>query len=90
MKGQSKIEFLKNFKRIEDILDKTNDVEKQIRLATTQANRINYEFKALNRAMAAKEMNQTHLYDVFFKRAYQLGSVGKQEFREYQLSKLGI
>jgi hypothetical protein len=40
--------------------------------------------------MAAKEMGHEHIFDVFFRRAYELGSVGKQEYREYQLSKLGI
>lgn len=46
--------------------------------------------KAINRAMAAKELNHEHLFEVFFRRAYELGSVGKQEYREYQLKKLGI
>lgn len=89
-KGQSKSEYQKNFKRIYDIINKTNDEEKQIKLAQTQANRITDEYKAINRAIVAKELGHEHLFDVFFKRAYKLGVVGKQEFREYQLSKLGI
>ena len=90
--GQTKDEFNKNYTRIKDIVDikAPGDEEKQIRLAQTQANRITDEMKALNRAMVAKEMGHLHLYDVFFRRAYELGSVGKQEFRDYQLSKLGI
>ena len=88
--GQTKTEFQKNFKWIKDIVDKTDDKEKQLKLAQTQANRITDEWKAINRSMAAKEMGHEHLFEVFFERAYQLGSVNKQDFREYQLSKLGI
>lgn len=88
--GQTKAEFDKNYERISDIIKKSNDQDRQISLATTQANRITDEWKCINRAMAAKEMGHEHLFDVFFRRAYELGSVGKQEYREYQLSKLGI
>jgi len=88
--GQTKAEFDKNYERISDIIKKSNDQGRQISLATTQANRITDEWKCINRAMAAKEMGHDHLFDVFFRRAYELGSVGKQEYREYQLSKLGI
>lgn len=90
-KGQSKTELQKNYTRIRDIVDKSEgDKEKEIRLAQTQANKITDEYKCINRAMAAKEMGHEHIFDVFFRRAYQLGSVGKQQFREYQLAKLGI
>ena len=88
--GQSKAEFNKNYKRISDIIEKSDDTAKQSLLAQTQANRITDEWKAINRAMSAKEMGHEHLFDIFFRRAYELGSVGKQEYREYQLSKLGI
>ncbi len=88
--GQSKIEIQKNFKRIEDIMSKSSDEARQIYLAQTQANKITDEWKAINRAMAAKEMGHEHLFEIFFRRAYELGSVGKQQYREYQLSKLGI
>ncbi len=88
--GQSKSEIQKNFKRIEDIMSKSSDENKQIYLAQTQANKITDEWKAINRAMAAKEMGHEHLFEVFFRRAYELGSVGKQQYREYQLSKLGL
>ncbi len=88
--GQSKSEIQKNFKRIEDIMSKSSDESRQIYLAQTQANKITDEWKAINRAMAAKEMGHEHLFEVFFRRAYELGSVGKQQYREYQLSKLGI
>lgn len=88
--NQTKSELLKNYKRINDIITKSDDLEKQIILAKIQANRITNEHKAINRAMAAKELNHEHLFEVFFRRAYELGSVGKQEYREYQLKKLGI
>ena len=88
--GQSKSEFNKNYKRIADIIEKSDDQTRQCTLAQTQAGRISDEWKAINRAMAAKEMGHEHLFEIFFRRAYDLGSVNKQEYREYQLSKLGI
>lgn len=90
-KGQTKAEFLKNYKRVKDIMDKCGDNEiKATNLAKTQANRISDEHKALNRAMAAKELKQENIYEVFFQRAYELGSVTKQDYRNYKLEKLGI
>jgi len=89
-KGQSKSEIEKNFKRIKDIMSKSQDKDMQINLAQRQANLITDEYKSINRAMAAKELGHEHLFDVFFRRAYELGSVGKQEYRQYQLTKLGI
>ena len=88
--GQSKAEYEKNYKRVGDIVAKSEDIEKQEKLARTQANKIIDEWKAINRAMAAKEMGHEHLFEVFFQRAYELGSVSKQEYREYQMEKLGI
>ena len=89
--GQTKVEFEKNYKRVQDIVDKSaGDKDKAIALSQTQANRISDEFKAINRAMAAKALNQEHIFEVFFQRAYELGSVSKQEYREYKLEKLGI
>jgi len=89
--GQTKSEFEKNYKRVKDIVDKSaGDKDKAIALSKTQANRISDEFKAINRAMAAKSMKEDHIFEVFFQRAYELGSVSKQEYREYKLEKLGI
>ena len=89
--NQSKSEYEKNFKRVSDIIAKSDGVkDKQERLAKTQANKITDEFKAINRAMAAKEMGHENLFEVFFQRAYELGSVSKQEYREYQMEKLGL
>jgi len=89
--GQTKSEFEKNYKRVKDIVDKSaGDEDKAIALSKTQANRISDEFKAINRAMAAKSMKEEHIFEVFFQRAYELGSVSKQEYREYKLEKLGI
>ena len=31
-----------------------------------------------------------NVYEVFFHRAYELGSVTKQDYREYQLERLGL
>ena len=108
--GQTKSEFEKNYKRVKDIVDKSSgDVDKAIVLSKTQANRITDEWKAINRAMAAKQNaipkfffagspnlddENKDVYEVifetFFQRAYELGSVSKQEYRDYKLEKLGI
>jgi hypothetical protein len=40
--------------------------------------------------MAAKQAGHEHIFEVFFQRAYELGTVSKQEYREYKLEKLGI
>ena len=89
--GQTKAEFEKNYKRVKDIVDKSaGDEDKAVALSKTQANRISDEFKAINRAIAAKSMKEDHIFEVFFQRAYELGSVSKQEYREYKLEKLGI
>jgi len=98
--GQTKSEFQKNYKRVKDIVDKsTGDVDKASKLAQTQANRITDEWKAINRAMAAKQTpylkNEEYeiyetIFEAFFQRAYELGSVSKQEYRDYKLEKLGL
>lgn len=89
--GQSKSEFLKNYKRVKDIVDKSDgDEEKQFKLSTTQANRITNEDKCINRAMAAKELGYMNIHDVFFERAYTLGRIPTEEYREYVFAKMGI
>lgn len=108
--GQTKAEFEKNYKRVKDIVEKSSgDVDKAVVLSKTQANRITDEWKAINRAMAAKqnaipkflfagtpnsddENKDVYeaIFETFFQRAYELGSVSKQEYREYKLEKLGI
>lgn len=89
--GQTKSEYQKNFKRVRDIMTKSaGDENKAISLAQTQAKLIKDEWKAINRAMAAKDLGHEIVFEVFFQRAYELGSVGKQEYREYKLSKLGL
>ena len=90
-KGQSKAEFNKNYKRVEDIVSKSDgDIEKQNSLSKIQANLIKDEHKCINRAMAAKEMGHENIFDIFFRRAYELGSVSKQDYRNYQLEQLGF
>jgi len=89
--GQSKADFEKNKVRVSDIFIKSDgDVEKAKSLSRTQAMRITDEYKALNRSMCAKEMGHIEIFEVFFHRAYELGSVSKQAYREYRLEKLGI
>lgn len=87
--GQSKIEYEKNFTRVRDIVSKSNgDHQKELSLSKKQANSITDEYKALNRANAAKKLGYENIHEIFFRRAYELGSVDKQEYREYVLSKL--
>ena len=98
--GQSKTEFNKNSKRVKDIVTKSDgNKDKAVALSTTQANRITDEWKAINRAMAAKQapyLNDKEydiyesVFEVFFQRAFELGSVSKQDYRNYKLEKLGL
>jgi len=89
--GQTKSEFEKNYKRVDDIVSKSGgEVDKMIRLSHQQALKITDEWKAINRAMVAKERGEEEIFEVFFQRAYELGSVSKQEYREYKLEKLGL
>ena len=89
--GQSRAEFNKNFTRIRNIINECGgDKEKEISKAQQQANRITDEYKAINRAMAALEMGHEHLHEVFFTRAYKIGAVSLQDYRDYKLSQLGI
>lgn len=96
--GQTKAEYTKNYTRVRDIITKCGgDEEKAIRLARTQAIRITDEHKAINRAMVAKQLERVEnepiyesVFEVFFQRAYELGTVSKQDYRDYQLEKLGI
>lgn len=96
--GQTKAEYTKNFTRVKDIFTKcAGDEEKAIKLARTQAIRITDEHKAINRAMVARQLEVVEnepiyesIFEVFFQRAYELGMVTKQDYRDYQLEKLGI
>ena len=68
-RGQSKLEFEKNYKRVKDIVSKSGGDENiQISLAKKQANLITDEVKCINRAMAAKELDQEVIFDIFFNR----------------------
>ena len=88
---QSLADYEKNVKRISDIVEKSGgDVDRMISLARTQANKITNEAKAINRAVFAKQMGHEEIFEVFFQRAYELGSVSTQEYREYKLDKLGL
>lgn len=101
IKGQTKAEFLKNYTRVKDIVTKSGgDKNKQILLAQRQANLIKDEDKAINRALAAKELGNEDIFEVFFRKAWQLGSVDgakhtsargitvQKEYRDYVISKL--
>jgi hypothetical protein len=96
--GQTKAEYTKNFTRVKDIIIKSDgDEDKAIRLARAQAVRITDEHKAINRAMVARQLERVEnepiyesIFEVFFQRAYELGTVSKQDYRDYQLEKIGI
>jgi len=56
-KGQTRAEYMKNFTRVKDIITKSaGDLDKKKSLARTQAKLIRVENKAINRAMAAREL----------------------------------
>jgi hypothetical protein len=83
------VENDKNHKRILDIISKSGgDKEKENKLSKVQADRITNESKAINRARVAKELGHENIYEIFFRRAYELGSVPTQEYREYVLTKI--
>jgi len=93
--GQSKKEFQKNFDRVNDIVSKSGeDKLKRKSLSQTQADRITDEWKAINRALAAKELGHDDIFEVFFRRAYALEGVKlakgqvQSEYRDYVLQKL--
>lgn len=89
--SESKKESKKNYDRVNDIIKKSNgDKEIQIKLSKIQASRITDEVKAINRALVAKEVGNNDIFEIFFYRAYELGSVSKQDYREYRLSKFNI
>jgi hypothetical protein len=89
--GQSKAEFEKNKVRVSDIFIKSDgDVEKAKSLSRTQAELIYNQVELINICLVSKEMGHIEIFEVFFHRAYELGSVSKQEYREYRLEKLGI
>lgn len=87
--GQSKQEFEKNYQRVRDIVSKSEgDIEKQNALALKQTKLITDEWKAINRAKAARDLGYENIFDIFFRRAYELGTVTKQDYRDYVISKL--
>jgi hypothetical protein len=58
--GQTKAEYQKNFKRVNDIITKSlGDEDKIVRLSQTQARLIKDEWKAINRANVAKRLLKT-------------------------------
>ena len=87
--GQTKQEFQKNYTRVRDIVSKSaGDKEKETKLARLQANKITDEHKSLNRARVASELGYENIFEVFFRRAYELGVVPTVEYRDYVLTKL--
>jgi hypothetical protein len=86
---QSKAEFAKNKKRIEDLITKCEgDRDREIRKAQQMANAIDTPEKAYNRGHVAKEMGHEHIFEIFYQRAYELGSVTIAEHREHEIDKI--
>jgi hypothetical protein len=86
---QSRAEFVKNEKRIKDLVAKCNgDREAEIRKSITMANSIDTPEKAYNRGHVAREMGYEHIFEVFYQRAYELGSVTVAEHRDHQIEKI--
>lgn len=86
---QSKKEFEKNEKRIKDIIAKCGgDKEKEINKAKTMANSINTPEKAYNRGYVAKQLGYEHIFEVFYNRAYELGSVTIADHRDHMIDQI--
>lgn len=63
---------MKDYQRIETMINKAKDDEHLLRMATTMAKRIkNYE-KAYNRGLAAEDVNYHDVAEIFFNRAKEL------------------
>ena len=94
VENQTRAEYEKNFKRVKDIISKSTDdkgnidEEKACKLAKTQCKLIKNDVKALNRARAAKDLGYEFIYEVFYGRAYELGSVEKVDYRKWAIDKL--
>ena len=88
-KPQSKPEFIKNEKRIRDLIDKCDgDKQKEVNKAAQMAASIDTPEKAYNRGFVAKEMGYDHIFEVFYERAYELGVVSIAEHRDHQIDNI--
>jgi hypothetical protein len=86
---QSRAEFQKNEKRIKDLVAKCGgDKQKEINKAFEMAIKITTPEKAYNRGHVAREMGYEHIFEVFYNRAYELGSVTTAEHRDHQIEKI--
>ncbi len=82
-------EYDKNYMRVHDIMRKAgDDIEKAKSLAQTQADRISVDNKALSRYRVAEQEGFTEISEVFIHRAYSLGQVDTQTYREWQIDNL--
>ena len=82
-------EYDKNYMRVNDIMKKANgDIEKAKKLAQTQADRISVDNKAISRYRVAKHEGFDEIAEVFMHRAYTLGEVDTQTYREWQIDNL--
>jgi len=78
--------YYKNVKRINDIKSKSKgDEDKEIQLATTQANRITVKGKSLNRFRVAEYLNYPKIADIFMRRAFDLEQVDTGTYRDWQI-----
>jgi hypothetical protein len=86
---QSRAEFVKNEKRIKDLVAKCGgDKQKEVNKAAQMANSIDTPEKAYNRGHVARELGYEHIFEVFYQRAYELGSVTTAEHRDHQIEKI--
>jgi len=82
-------EYDKNYMRVHDIMHKADgDIEKAKKLAQTQADRISVDNKAISRYRVAKHEGFDEIAEVFMHRAYHLGQVDTQTYREWQIDNL--
>jgi len=85
----SEKEYIKNYKRVHDIMKKAaGDLDKAIKLATTQANRISVDNKAVSRYRVAKKEGFDEIADIFMGRAVDLNQVDTKTSRNYKIEQL--
>lgn len=82
-------EYDKNYMRVHDIMRKSDgDIEKAKKLAQLQADKISIDNKAISRYRVAKHEGFEEIAEIFMHRAYALGQVDTQTYREWQIDNL--
>ena len=94
---QSPKDLAKNKDRIKKLVEDHGETKEKLHIhARKMANAITKPEKAYNRGWAAKEMGYEDIFEIFYQRAYDLGTVnngellgvGVAEHRDHQMEKI--